>query len=413
MQILRIQGGKPLEGTIPISGAKNGALPVLAASVMCSGVCRVENCPDLTDVDAALEILEYLGAKCTRHGTGVTVDPTGISRWDIPRNLMSRMRGSVFFLGPLMARFGGCGLASPGGCPLGERPVDYHVMGLKAMGARFDSGVDGLSCVGVLRGAEIILPFPSVGATENLLMAALGAQGQTVIRNAAREPEIVCLCDFLRSGGCRIYGDGTGVIRVLPGLPKEAVVELIPDRMETATYLCAAAAAGGRVELRNCCPGHLEAVLRVLKQSGCVIARSEHTLTIYADGLISPGLIQTGPYPAFPTDAQAPMMAALLRAKGECVIRETVFSQRMHHIPALQSMGGRIVLRGGQAVITGAGRLYGGKVTATDLRGGAALVVAALSASGETEISGLEHLFRGYEDIAGKLRAVGAQIYTG
>lgn len=413
MQTLRIWGGKPLEGSICISGAKNGALPVLAASVLCSGICRVENCPDLLDVDAAMDILRHLGAVCTRQGDAVLVDPRNIRRWDIPRELMGRMRGSVFFLGPLMARFGRCSLAMPGGCPLGERPVDFHVMGLRKMGARFETGGDVLQCRGRLTGARIDLPYPSVGATENLIMAALGAKGETLIRNAAKEPEIVCLCNFLRQGGCRIFGDGTGEIHICPGMPRAVTMKLIPDRMEAATYLCAAASAGGRVELLECCPEHLESVITVLKQTGCVIARKDDSMTVYADGLVSPGHLQTGPYPAFPTDAQAPMMAALLRAKGECRIRETVFSQRMHHIPALRSMGGEITLRDGQAWVTGVRRLYGGKVTATDLRGGAALVVAALGASGETEITGLEHLLRGYEDIAGKLGALGARVCPG
>lgn len=413
MHTLRIRGGKPLEGRISISGAKNAALPVLASTVLFSGICRVENCPDLLDVDAAIEILRHLGAQCARHGDTVTVDPRGISRWDIPQALMQRMRGSMFFMGPLMARFGRSVLANPGGCPLGERPVDFHVMGMQALGAEFDCGDDVLACRGRLKGNRIILPYPSVGATENLLMAALGAEGETVIEHAAREPEISCLCDFLRLGGCRISGDGTESIHIKPGLPEQASMKLIPDRMEAATYLCAAAAAGGRVQLGNCCPEHLEAVIEVLRRAGCVIACEGKSLTVYADGLISPGQIETGPYPAFPTDAQAPMMAALLKAKGECVIRETVFSQRMHHVPALQSMGGKIAVQGGRAVMTGTKTLCGAKVKATDLRGGAALLVAALGASGETEISGLGHLFRGYEDIVGKLSALGAQVSPG
>lgn len=413
MQILRIWGGKPLEGTISISGAKNAALPVLAASVMFSGICRVENCPELLDVEAALEILKHLGADCAREGSAVVIDPRGIFRWEIPEELMHRMRGSMFFMGPLMARFGRCALASPGGCPLGDRPVDYHVMGLKAMGAEVKQEDGHLVCRGRLRGTQIDLPYPSVGATENLLMAALGAQGETVIQNAAQEPEICCLCDFLRMGGCRISGDGTSVICVAPGLPEEANMKLIPDRMETATYLCAVASAGGRVQLCSCCPGHLDSVTEILKKAGCVIACGEDTMTIYSDGLISPGIIETGPYPAFPTDAQAPMTAALLKARGECRIRENVFSQRMHHIPALQCLGGQIAVHGTEAVITGRKELYGAKVTATDLRGGAALVVAALGASGRTEISGLGHLLRGYEDISGKLEALGADASFG
>lgn len=412
MQTLRIRGGRALEGTISISGAKNGALPVLAACVLCTGVCRIENCPALLDVDAALDILRHLGAACHRQGSAVTVDPRGICRWEIPEHLMGRMRGSLFFMGPLMARFGRCVLASPGGCALGQRPVDYHVQGLRAMNVQVMEKAGSLTCQGQLLGAEIILPYPSVGATENLLMAALGARGKTRLHNAAREPEIVCLCDFLRRGGCRITGDGTDCIEIQPGLPTWADIWLIPDRMEAATYLCAAAGTGGCVTLQSCCPAHLEAVLQPLRRAGCEITESNEEITLRAGELISPGEIETGPYPAFPTDAQAPMMAALLRSAGNCIVRETVFAQRMRHVADLRRMGAQIEERGREAVITGTNRLYGAKVKAMDLRGGAALVVAALCAQGETEITGLEHLLRGYEEIAGKLRALGAQVWT-
>lgn len=410
MQTLRIWGGQALEGSITISGAKNAALPVLAACVACQQVCRVENCPALLDVEAALDILRHLGADCQRDGSVVMVDPRGICRWDIPEELAGRMRGSVFFMGALMARFGECALARPGGCPLGQRPVDFHMMGLRAMGAEFQARGTYLSCRGKLLGTQITLPYPSVGATENLLMAALGAEGETWIHNAAREPEIVCLCDFLRAGGCRIFGDGTGDIRIIPGLPQSVEQELIPDRMEAATYLCAAAAAGGSITLKQCCPAHLMAVTRVLERAGCEIQPGQDSISIQAGELVSPGRVETGPYPAFPTDAQAPVMAALLRAKGESVICERVFSQRMGHVPGLRSMGGQITLNGAEARLSGSNRLHGASVEATDLRGGAALVAAALSASGETEITGLGHLLRGYEDIVGKLRALGAQI---
>lgn len=406
MRSLRIRGGRPLCGEITVSGGKNAALPVLAAAVLFRDVCFIHNCPDLTDVDAALEILEYLGACYRRQGTTVIVDPRPIRRWDIPEWLMSKMRGSLFFMGPLMARFGRFVLRQPGGCPLGARPVDFHLSGLRQLGASIDT----LECSGKLTGCEIHLPFPSVGATENLLMAALGAEGVTTIHNAAREPEIVCLCDFLRSGGCDIQGDGSGRIRIAGGLPQGGRVTLIPDRMEAATYLCAAAAAGGRVVLHHGEPGHLRAVIDVLRRAGCGIEEGE-TMTLRSDGLTAPGEIVTGPYPEFPTDAQAPIMAALLRAKGECLIRERVFSHRMHHIPALRAMGGDISLEADTALIRGVDRLHGASVEVTDLRGGAALMIAALAAEGETKITGLGHLLRGYEDIPGKLRALGAQAY--
>lgn len=412
MRSLRIRGGKPLIGEIRISGAKNAALPVLAATVCFRDVCTIQDCPNLSDVDAAMAILTHLGANCQRSGKTITVDPRPIDRWDIPEALMQQMRGSVFFMGPLMARFGKCCLTQPGGCPLGDRPVNFHLQGLERMGARVRwEGT--LCCTGPLSGNDIFLPYPSVGATENLLMAALGAQGEMVIHNAAREPEVVCLCDFLRLGGCRITGDGTSVIRIWQGLPGSAEMTLIPDRMEAATYLCAAAATNGYIRLTNADPAHLQSVIDVLEKAGCRIELEKEAIVLCADGLQSPGMITTGPYPAFPTDAQAPIMAALLRAKGETRIRETVFSQRMHHIPALCAMGGEIAGRGDTAVITGVPRLHGASVTAADLRGAAALVIAALSAEGESEISGLRHLLRGYEDIAGKLTSLGAKLSIG
>ena len=411
MQSLRIRGGTPLRGTVDISGAKNAALPVLAAAVCFGDVCVVRNCPKLTDIDDAIEILTFLGAVCTRADRDLIIDPRPISCCEIPESLMNRMRGSIFFMGPLMARFGCCRIHLPGGCPLGERPVDYHLQGLKELGAKVS--LDGaIECGGPMTGAQLLLPYPSVGATENLLMAALGAKGETVIRNAAREPEIVCLCDFLRSGGCRISGDGTDTIRIGFGLPDRGEVTLIPDRMETATYLCACASAGGTVTLRNSCGDHLGAVLKVLRDSGCEIETRAGRIEICAARLQSPGAITTGPYPAFPTDAQAPVMAALLRAKGKTVVHESVFANRMHHIPALRALGGHIICRDQTAVITGINHLRGGLVRATDLRGGAALAVAALASQDETEITGLTHILRGYEDIAGKLRALGAEATT-
>lgn len=408
MHSLRIRGGKPLSGCIRISGAKNAALPVLAAAVCFEDVCRIDNCPNLTDVDAAMEILAWLGAECTRRGSTVTVDPRPVFRREIPGALMEKMRGSVFFLGPLMARFGRARLTYPGGCPIGARPVDFHLKGLTAMGARVTDGPE-LSCRGPLTGGEVLLPYPSVGATENLILAALGAKEITVIHNAAREPEICCLCDFLRSGGCKITGDGTPTVSVLPGRPRSGHIALIPDRMEAATWLCAGACAGGSITLDGADPVPLAAVTDRLEAMGCRILKGFRAIRLEAGALFSPGEITTGPYPAFPTDAQAPMMAALLRAKGETVLRETVFSGRMHHVPFFRAMGGNIELTGNTARITGVEQLRGAAVEATDLRAGGALMAAALAAEGETEITGLKHLLRGYENIGGKLKALGAE----
>lgn len=411
MQSLLIRGGRPLTGEIDISGSKNAVLPMLAATVLFRGPCCLQGCPQLSDVDAAVEILTYLGAKVRRKNSTIEVDPRTICRWDIPEVLMGTMRGSVFFAGPLIARFGRCRLSQPGGCPLGQRPVDFHIAGLRALGANCCPEDPEILC-GKLAGTEIELPYPSVGATENLLMAALGAEGSTVIRNAAREPEIVCLCDFLRSGGCRIRGDGTDTITMEGGLPGSTCFRVIPDRMEAATFACAAASAGGSVILHGTEHSHLCSVLDLLECAGCEIRRKPNVILIHAEKLHSPGEITTGPYPAFPTDAQAPVMAALLRAEGTTIVQETVFSDRMHHITGLRSLGADIQCRDNTAQIRGVKELHGTWVEAVDLRGGAALAVAALAAPGITQIDGLPHLMRGYEDFAGKLRALGAEVTT-
>lgn len=411
VQSLFIRGGRPLAGEIAISGSKNAVLPMLAATVLFREPCCLYGCPDLTDVDAALEILTYLGAKVSRRGHRILVDPRPIHRWEIPGGLMCRMRGSVFFAGPLLARFGRCRLTQPGGCPLGARPVDFHRSGLEAMGAEPCADDPEVLC-GTLKGAEICLPYPSVGATENLLMAALGAEGLTVIRNAAREPEIQCLCGFLRSGGCSIMGDGTSTVCILGGLPKSASYRVIPDRMEASTFACAAASAGGAVRLKNADPAHLESVLDTLEAAGCRVQSGDDEIFIQAESLRTPGEIVTGPYPAFPTDAQAPVMAALLRSEGITDVHETVFSHRMHHITGMRALGAVIECRESFARIRGVPCLHGAWVQAEDLRGGAALAVAALGADGITQIDGLPHLMRGYEDFAGKLRALGAEVMT-
>ena len=410
MQSLMVDGGRRLSGEVKISGSKNAVLPMLAATVLFQEPCRICNCPKLTDVDAAVEILEYLGAKTWWDGRCLTVDPRLICRWQIPAALMDRMRASVLFTGALLARMGRCRLIRPGGCVLGDRPVDYHVRGLQTLGAVPDPQ-DPSVLTGELAGTELTLPYPSVGATENLILTALGASGVTTIHNAAMEPEIVCLCDFLRLGGCRIRGDGTPVIQICGGMPSGAEMKVIPDRMEAATFACAAAATGGDVVLNGADTEQIRPVLDVLAQAGCDIISQQGAVAIHGGELTAPhGVIVTAPYPGFPTDAQAPVMAAMLRASGTTVLRETVFPQRMNHISGFRAMGARIEMDSGQVRIYGGHPLHGAAVTAPDLRGGAALTIAALSACGETEIFGLSHILRGYEDFAGKLRALGARI---
>lgn len=407
MQSLLIQGGTPLTGEITISGSKNAVLPMLASTVAFREPCRIRQAPHLTDVDTALEILTYLGGRVQWDSGDLIVDPRGICRWRLPPVLTGKMRGSVFFAGPLMARFGACALTTPGGCPLGDRPVNFHVQGLLTLGAKRDDG-DPEVFSGKLFGGDIFLPYPSVGATENLILAALGAQGVTTIHNAAREPEITCLCEFLRSGGAEVSGDGTREITVAGGLPKSGDLAVIPDRMEAATFACAVASAGGSVRLNRANHRHLEKVLDVLEEAGCRIDRQENQIAVAAETLHSPGAIVTEPYPGFPTDAQATIMAALLRAEGQSVIRETVFDHRMFHVEGLRAMGGQIDLRGNTARITGVNALHAADVTAWDLRGGAALAIAALAAEGTSRITGLAHIQRGYEHFAEKLQALGA-----
>ncbi len=409
LQSLLVDGGRKLNGTVRISGSKNAVLPMLAATVLFKEPCCIRGCPKLTDVDAAIDILKYLGAEIQWYDGDLMVDPRSIRKWDIPDSLTRRMRGSVFFAGALMARFGKCRLVQPGGCPLGKRPINFHVDGLTALGARQDSDDPGVY-LGEISGTEIMLPYPSVGATENLILAGVGASGETVIRNAAKEPEIECLCDFLRAGGCCISGDGSEIVRIKGGLPSGADMQMIPDRMEAATFACAAASAGGDVIIEHVNTAHLETVLQVLERAGCRIDRFEHTIRLRSDRLHSPGTIITAPYPGFPTDAQAPMMAALLRAQGTTTIYETVFSDRMHHISAFVEMGAKIELNKNSAYIHGVSELHGGAVTAQDLRGGAAMVIAALAANGTTTIHGLNHIQRGYEDFTLKLCALGAKV---
>lgn len=408
MQSLLIQGGRPLAGQIGISGSKNAALPMLAATVLFQKPCVLRNVPKLTDVALGVEMLRHLGAWVEWKGSTLVVDPRPIWRWDLPEKWVKSMRGSVFFAGPLLARFGRCVLTQPGGCPLGKRPVDFHAMSFRALGARETEKHPG-HFFGPLTGGRIVLPYPSVGATENGILAALGAEGETILENAAREPEIVCLCDFLRSGGGVLSGDGTNRIVIRGGRPQMGDWTVIPDRMEAATFACACASAGGEITLQGAWHHHLTPVLDALEGAGCHITRETESITLKAQGLHSPGRIETGPYPGFPTDAQAVFLAAMLRAEGQTQIRETVFAQRMGHVPALREMGGNIVLAGDTAIVTG-GPTEGKNVTAPDLRGGAALAVAALAARGTTTLRGMEHIHRGYEHFGEKLRWLGADV---
>lgn len=414
MSVYLVDGGKQLRGTARVHGAKNSVLPILAATILCEGECVVHNCPDLSDVRASLDILEHLGCKTARNGDTVTVDARTITRTDVPDELMREMRSSVIFLGAILARTGRAELSMPGGCELGPRPIDLHLAAIRALGAEILEQGGGLYCdVGKgLSGCEIDLSIPSVGATENAMLCACGAEGVTVIHNAAREPEIVDLQLFLQELGADVRGAGTSIVTIRgrqPLHPGEHTV--MPDRIVCATLLSAVAAAGGEADILGTDYRQLSTVTAVLAEAGCRIHSGGDYISIRRDAPLK-GVrpIRTAPYPGFPTDAQSPVMAALAAAEGTTVFVENMFESRYRHVDELTRMGADIRVEGRVAVICGVPRLHGATVKAADLRGGAALVVAALGAEGKSEISGLAHIDRGYYDLDGTLRELGADI---
>ncbi|MBQ6431324.1 MAG: UDP-N-acetylglucosamine 1-carboxyvinyltransferase [Oscillospiraceae bacterium] len=412
MGAYQIIGGRPLEGAVQIHGAKNSVLPVLAATIVGGGEYTIHNCPEISDVDTALDILRVLGCTAERDGARVCVDTSAAENREIPEELMKKMRAAILFLGALLARFGTATISAPGGCVLGERPINLHLLGLRLMGADYEYDRETLRCrASTLRGCTVALPFPSVGATENLILAALACEGEVTICNAAKEPEIADLIGFLRACGAKIAGTGTSVLQIVGGAALHGTeYGVMPDRMEAATYLAAAAATRGRLVLQGANPAHLQAVIEILERGGCEIAQQQDEIIVRCDRLRAVSPIVTAPYDGFPTDAQAPVMAAMATAEGVSVFEETIFSDRFRHVPALRAMGARIYATERHAVVTGVRRLHGASVEATDLRGGAAMVIAALSAEGESRITKTEHMERGYASFAQALRSCGAQI---
>ncbi len=412
MPKFRIEGANTLCGVIDIQGAKNSILPIMAATLTADGECVIENCPDISDTHTALEILQTLGAQVKHRGNTVWVDCKNVTDYEIPDPLMRKMRSSVIFLGALLSRHGKAVISFPGGCELGPRPIDLHLSALEKMGVEITEEFGSLFCrAPTLWGCEIPLAFPSVGATENIMLAAVRAQGTTVITNAAREPEIEDLQNFLNEMGARISGAGTGtvVIRGVEGLTA-CRHKVIPDRIVTATYLCAVAATKGNALLRNTCPRHNAALLSALRQGGCDVEAQADFIRISCDRLRAVRRIRTMPYPGFPTDAQAPFMGLMCVAEGSCVFVETVFENRYKHIAELQRMGANITPEGRVAVVEGVKHLRGASVKATDLRGGAALMIAGLAAEGVTEISDIYHIDRGYQSPETVLSQLGANI---
>ena len=415
MSYLMIGGGRPLHGRIAVQCAKNSVLPVLAAALLAGDACRIAACPRLSDVETAAEILRHLGCTAQWDGGDLLVDTTHISRCDIPEELMRKMRSSVIFLGAILSRCGQAELSYPGGCELGPRPIDLHLTALRTLGAEINEIGGSLLCrANRLRGADIVLTLPSVGATENAILAACGAEGTTVIANAAREPEIADLQDFLQKLGVEIHGAGTSAITVQgKGTLHGCTHRCIGDRIAASTYLCAAAAAGGQVTLSGINYRHLATVTTALHQAGCRLQCDDDTITLKSSGrlrAIAP--VRTSPYPGFPTDAQPLLMAALLRSEGATMFVENMFESRYRHVPELLRMGAEIRLEGRVAVVCGVTDLHGAAVRSADLRGGAALVIAGLQARGVTQIHNIHHIQRGYQDIVGDLAALGAEVST-
>lgn len=413
MSIIRIDGGKKLYGSVPVHGAKNSVLPIMAASLLANGETVIHNCPSLSDVDAAIRILTHLGCAVVREGDKVFVDSRTLRRSDIPHELMKEMRSSVIFLGAILARLGEAVLSMPGGCELGPRPIDLHLAALRAMGASIEEDGGNIVCrAKKLIGSRINMSLPSVGATENTMLAASNCEGTTIITNAACEPEIWDLQNYLRRLGVNVHGAGTPVIAIEGRMRKSGTEHwVIPDRIVAATYLACAASSGGAVELTGVVPDHVSTVTDVLAEMGCDVEVGADTMRIRADGprkAVRP--IQTKPYPGFPTDAQPPIMAASLTAEGTTVFVENIFENRYRHVAELLRMGADIKTEGRVAIVSGVKKLHGAPITATDLRGGAALIVAALGAEGMTEISGVHHIDRGYDNIVGGLKSLGADI---
>ena len=412
MQIITVTGGAPLRGELTVQGAKNAVLPILAATAAQPGQYVLHRCPELQDVQSTLEILEYLGCRTCRHGHTIEVDSRPMCRCEIPQELMGCMRSSILFLGALTAACGQAKLFPPGGCRLGSRPIDLHLSALRAMGAGIETEGSGLLARGArLRGATITLAYPSVGATENIMLAALRAAGTVTVYNAAKEPEIEDLAGFLQAMGARISGAGTAVLQIEGGGSlHDAEYTVMPDCIEAATFLAATAACTGDVTLRGVNVPHLYAVLETLLSAGARIETGHRQLRIRADRLHAPKPICTAPYPGFPTDAQALLMAALLKAEGITIIEEKVFENRLQHAAAFCAMGADIQVANRIARIRGVPKLHGARVEATDLRGAAAIVIAALSAEGDSQIGGICHLLRGYADFDVRLRQLGANL---
>ncbi len=416
MQKFIVEGGSRLRGELPLQGSKNSALPIMAATLLCHGECVLENCPRLTDIYSASRILNCLGCRCTFSDNTAAVDSLSVDRTAVPEELMREMRSSIIFMGAILGRAGECTVSVPGGCELGPRPIDMHIAALRKMGIEIHETCGSILCrasSGRARGAKLSLAFPSVGATENIILCAVTADGETVINNAAREPEICDLCSFLRACGAEISGDGESRI-IINGKEKlhGCRYRIMSDRIVGATYLAMTAATRGEIILTNACVPEMEPFLSVFEQTGCSIYAGENKIYMRCGTRLKaiPDRIRTMPHPGFPTDAQAVLMAALITAEGTSVFEENIFDCRYRHTDALVKMGADIQVLGKVAIIRGVPKLHGANVEATDLRGGAAMVSAALAAEGASEIRQICHIDRGYEKMEEAVSRLGGKM---
>ena len=408
-----IHGGNRLTGRVKVQGAKNSVLPLLAATLLTDETCVLHNCPNLSDVDISIKILRHLGCKVKLEGTTVSITADNVCRSEVPEELMRQMRSSIVFLGGILSRTGFAGMSTPGGCELGNRPIDLHLMALRKLGVTVEETGGFISCrCDRAEGCDITLGFPSVGATENIILTSCLAKGKTVIRNAAREPEICDLAEFINKMGGQIYGAGEGII-VIDGVKRLHGCEhkVIPDRIVACTLMSAAAVTKGDVELCDLRVDHIIPVMNIFEEMGCVFKTDSGNLRITAPKrLLSPNTIRTMPYPGFPTDAQALLMAVTSVAQGTTVFIESIFDSRYKHVAELNRLGSNISTDGRTAIVRGVNKLMGARVESTDLRGGAALAVAGLCAEGETCVTRLCHIDRGYDRLENQLALLGADI---
>lgn len=407
-----IEGGRPLFGEVEIQSAKNAVLPLLAAAVLTDERVVIHKCPRIADVLNMVGILGELGCNTKFDGNDLVIDSADAANHEIPSSLAKELRSSVFMLGSVVSRFGRARIAYPGGCDIGLRPIDLHLNGLRRLGVCVSEGGGYIDCsCSKIEGAEVVLDFPSVGATENIILAAAKAKGTTLIRNAAKEPEIVDLQNFINRMGGKIRGAGTATVRI-DGVRKLSGTEYTPvsDRIEAGTFLIASAMCGGEIAIKNADADNISSLLHKLCEISCKISTKDDKIYIRSGRRLSPKLVETSPYPGFPTDLQAPMTALACVCDGSTVIVENLFETRFKHVPELIRMGADVTVRGRSAFVRGVGSLKGADVIAGDLRGGAALTLAAISAEGLSTVTDLSHIDRGYSDFEYKLRGLGARI---